>query len=250
MLLGKNDFKNSKKYALEGLLKTSNPVAPIRDIFRIFCGELEFTERHQDVLGGLAKEVREHLNVNKILCFGDSHVSLFEGIDLFHVHRVGAATAYNLKNQNSSTQARSKIFNILDSSNSKEAAILLSFGELDIRAHIPKASLNEELSLDEACHQTVDLYINFCREISQKGYKLIIYGPFGSGAHEMTKRAGERYYASVKVEKLLREKNALEGYIFFSLHILINHSQMHCRRTFEDGLHFQGIILREEFLKT
>ena len=241
------DFVDARKIVLQAFSLDPAIVGAVRDVFKVLRAEFDFSTAHKSIFLGLVAEIKSSLSVNTIACFGDSHVSLFEGINGFEVYRVGAATAFNLMNPKSSSNAREKILEVLRNKSPKGTAVLLSFGELDIRVHIVKSALNKGLSLDTACENTVDAYIQFCREIAHDGYKVVIYGPYGSGVHSsISGSKSERYYASLKIDQLLRSKSKKEGFIFFSMqNLLINHLSLDFGRGFfEDGLHFPGHRVR------
>lgn len=70
------------------------------------------------------------------------------------------ATAWGLLNENSRTGAGVGIKKILDSEPGQKD-VLLCFGEVDVVDHIGKHGTPE----DESLRQTVDRYMQFCREI-------------------------------------------------------------------------------------
>ena len=90
------------------------------------------------------------MKCNPIYCVGDSHVSFFSGVNLiqplfpeksidyypyFKTARLGPALAYNLCEEGTQSLGREKLFDFLQKRHVSDC-ILLSFGEIDCRAHI------------------------------------------------------------------------------------------------------------------
>jgi hypothetical protein len=70
-----------------------------------------------------------------IYVIGDSHAMFYQlARDIVGIH-VGPATAYNLINPNSKTQARKKVLHTIEEKGIDEKYVLL-FGEIDCRNHI------------------------------------------------------------------------------------------------------------------
>ena len=61
----------------------------------------------------LKNKIMDKMKVKQLHCFSDSHRSLFNNIEGIVCHNVGSATACNLCNQSSTTNAGSKINEIL-----------------------------------------------------------------------------------------------------------------------------------------
>ena len=56
------------------------------------------SETQNDGLTSLINQVKAYLNVNNIICIGDSHVNIFEIGSSLKVYQTGSPTAYNLGN--------------------------------------------------------------------------------------------------------------------------------------------------------
>lgn len=135
------------------------------------------------------------MNKTVLHCIGDSHASFFSGGDrmisefpgktenslaCFRAYRVGAATAYNLVTENSSSKGREKVCNILDTLE-KGSDILLVFGEIDCRVHLLKQA--KKSSREAVVQKCVDRYIEFARIVKEKGYNVYVWGVIGSTPH-------------------------------------------------------------------
>ena len=73
------------------------------------------------------KKILELMSISKVVAFGDSHVQLFEDCDEIEVNHVGASTACNLAEHDSSTRGRRNVLSRLSCMNSDSEAVLLCF---------------------------------------------------------------------------------------------------------------------------
>ncbi|MDR2745646.1 MAG: hypothetical protein LBB66_10725, partial [Desulfovibrio sp.] len=110
--------------------------------------------------------------ISVIHCIGDSHIHLFsndptgqysyQNIESgFMLHWLGPALAHNLCLSESRTQARKKIFNLLTRYLVSDSWLLLSFGEIDCRAHVMQQVMS---SLTEQNHKNIINTIKFVVE--------------------------------------------------------------------------------------
>ena len=194
-------------------------------------------------LKNLSSAILQATSSQEIIAFGDSHVGVFDGIPGFEKVWVGAATAYNLIKLDSSTKGREKIFERLQSATPGSSVVLLCFGEVDCRSHILKHCIKSGRSIDEVCAHVVSRYFEFVGQISSRGFAVILCGPYGSGSdHNDQGSTQERYYASVCIEKMLRDCAKDRRVPYFSLHGVLTDAASQETRVefFEDGLHFPG----------
>ena len=130
-----------------------------------------------------------------IYCIGDSHVSLFTGLNTiapywpskarsilpqFSALHIGPVLAYNLVEKNSSTGFYDKISEILAKNIPPSSWVLLSSGEIDCRAHLIKQALRNNLSFHEVARICVDRYFKGIQQLLDTGHKLIIYNAIPS----------------------------------------------------------------------
>ena len=108
--------------------------------------------------------------MDQIHCIGDSHVDFFN-IPPFVSHWLGPLLAYNLNNK------LDKIYELKIPYGSK---ILVCFGEIDCRFHIPKQVRLQNKNPDELTKECVLRYIEALVKISQKGYIIGTFGPVAS----------------------------------------------------------------------
>lgn len=159
------------------------------------------------------------LDASRIIAFGDSHIYLFKGHEEIQINHIGAATAYNLANQNSSTEAPSYIFNKLSLMNHRTDVVLLCFGEIDIRAHVVKRCQRTGESIRAVVKDVAQKYIDFAQQITQIGFRVIIYGGYGAGTDNISYgSAKERNYAAFYFNKHLAEVSRSNNIGYFSLH--------------------------------
>lgn len=125
-----------------------------------------------------------------IHCIGDSHVSLFSGEDAiqpvwpavsrdhlanFKTYHIGAALAFNLSREGTQTQGREKLFEILSTDVPDGATVLLSFGEIDCRAHLTKQAEKSNTPIPDVVDACLDEYFKVVGEIAALGYRVVVY---------------------------------------------------------------------------
>jgi len=111
--------------------------------------------------------------VNKrifIHVIGDSHARVFKGNMPFIAHHIGAATAYNLIKDSSSTDSHRKLFNIIKRIKKNDIVVLI-FGEIDCRIHTyyQFKKNNERYSIEEIIDRTIENYDRAIKQIKNKG---------------------------------------------------------------------------------
>lgn len=149
--------------------------------------------------------------INPIYVVGDSHSIFFSGAEslkfskgrriwsnflraryvcaftellpTFRVFHLGPTTAWQSFSPKSSTWAKEKLFKLLKCGDiPKGAQILLVFGEIDIRCHIPKAVLSGK-SIEEAVNATVARFMRLPKYLLSKGYRPAIWLPSLTAKH-------------------------------------------------------------------
>jgi tetratricopeptide (TPR) repeat protein len=159
------------------------------------------------------------MNISRIVAFGDSHVLLFNGHDQIEVNHVGASTAYNLVKETSSTCGRQQVLNRIQHLDPDDDAVLLCFGEVDIRANIMKYCYQKKITIDECVDDVCARYMAFASEIASKGFKVFVYGGYGSGVDRTSFGSSrERGYASKCLNARLVELCRNKSFAYFSLH--------------------------------
>lgn len=128
-------------------------------------------------------------NPATIYCLGDSHCNFFSGQDtgfvagsegkhvfpFFKVYHLGPILAYNLVKTGSTTGGREKLFATLKDKVPPGARVLLSFGEIDCRAHLIKQAEQTGQPLEAIVKQCLDRYFVVIEEVRALGYTVIVY---------------------------------------------------------------------------
>jgi tetratricopeptide (TPR) repeat protein len=236
-------YEIAKQYGLRALRLDKSIQGGIAGLFNTFSSQRKSESRFSDFVSGLSVEILRSLSVEKVVCFGDSHVGVFGDIPGFEVVHVGAATAHNLATAASKTNARQKILTHLECLDASSNAVMVCFGEVDVRANIVRRAYLEQCSIHDLCRATANRFLDFCSELQNDGFTVIMCGPYGSGSHLNTVgTACERQYASNILNSELEAEAATRGVIFFSLHsVLCDPLEKSTRLAFfEDDLHFPG----------
>ncbi len=107
---------------------------------------------------------------------GDSHVIPFRGSMPFLAHHLGATTAYNLVNKNSSTKSHEKLFKVIGKIRKKDV-VMLCFGEIDCRIHIyyQHRKSNGKYSINELIDWTISNYGQVMAQLKERGVNFCVY---------------------------------------------------------------------------
>ena len=119
-----------------------------------------------------------------IYCVGDSHVEVFYCVNnsqlcsqKFEIYHMGPFLAYTVGDRgHENYQKTMKQI----SSFTLGSEILLSFGEIDCRAHILRQSEKRSVSVLSVVEEVVHIYENIIRDVSDKGYKVIVWCPIAT----------------------------------------------------------------------
>jgi len=133
-------------------------------------------------INSLIQLLLSKLDKKLILSIGDSHSRLFSNLEGVRVCHIGAVTAFNLVKENSSTKGREKLYEILDIHSPSEVAILLSFGEIDIRANVIKAAIKDRISVKRSAIRTASKFSTAISEIVSRGFYVLVQGVHASGS--------------------------------------------------------------------
>lgn len=140
---------------------------------------------------------------------GDSHAKALRGQRLFIVHHLGAATAYNLRKQNSTTQSNKKLFHIVRRLGGRDVALLV-FGEVDCRIHIYYKYMKggESKSIGDLIDDTVSNYGEVLKRLGELGIRVFVFGV--PPATKVRNEYGYEFYAPLEIHaeinRLFNEK--------------------------------------------
>ncbi|MFT3980985.1 MAG: FkbM family methyltransferase [Ferruginibacter sp.] len=130
------------------------------------------------------------MNNIRLHCIGDSHTSFFTGYNKIQpeypeygysiaknivTYRLGSPLAYNLSEFNSKTKSREKLFEILQKLDPACDVVLLSFGEVDCRAHIIRQAEKNNQSIESVVQNCVYRYLTVVDEIVQLGFNVFVW---------------------------------------------------------------------------
>jgi hypothetical protein len=111
--------------------------------------------------------------------FRARYISAFtELLPVFRVFHTGASTAWSADAHRSASQTREKIEALLRQDIPRGGSLLLVFGEIDCRWHIPKAVLGGKKVAD-AAGETVARFMSLPRRLAQRGYEVTVWQPSG-----------------------------------------------------------------------
>lgn len=159
---------------------------------------------HQTALKTLPSDV--------IHCIGDSHVSFFGGQDViqpgwpersedllpcFVTHHIGGALAYNLTRTETQMRGREKLFAVLDQAVPPGGNVLLSFGEIDCRAHVLKQAAKRNISVEAVVTECLEQYFQVVREVQGRGFQVIVYNAVPSAILRARKSGRDDDYVAV-----------------------------------------------------
>lgn len=170
-----------------------------------------------------------------IHCIGDSHSAVFSGeenmqpiwpmpaankLPYFKSYRIGPATAYQLENK---IDLISSLLNSIDLKDDDK--IMFCFGEVDIRAHLVKRSLELQIPISDLVVECIDRYLNtiswFIKNYKQQ---ILIWGPIASWCEPKIYTGGpsygsiiERNFATKLFNTILLTRADEIGYKYISI---------------------------------
>lgn len=157
----------------------------------------------------IAVEVRLTLGKPVIHVIGDSHSLLFQH-HLIKIHYLGAVTAFNLINNNSTSKGREKLFQAISKIRNKKDIILLVFGEIDCRIHIyyQHNKSKGKISMRSLIRNTAQNYIEAANEIKKLGFQVAVFNVMPPGSQKNIYKYP--YYAPwetrLKITKMMNEE--------------------------------------------
>lgn len=159
-------------------------------------------------------------SIAPIYCLGDSHVCLFSGQDaiqpgwpaqsedllpFFATCHLGGVLAYNLPRTGTTSQGRENLFAALQKTVPAGSTVLLSFGEIDCRAHVLKQAAKRSVPLETVVTECLENYFQVVREVQALGFSVIVYNAVPSAIPQPRKTTREDDYIAAGSR---RERNA------------------------------------------
>lgn len=159
-----------------------------------------------------------------IYAIGDSHAAFFSGEDkmqpcwpersnnilpFFESIRIGPATAYQLGSKKNIINHVISEIKLL-----KDDKLMFCFGEVDIRAHLVKKYLLNDVSIEYIVKECVDRYINALLYYKKYKKEIIIWGPIASWSSNKIYKGpsfGDNFFRN-KVSDLFNQYLESEAY--------------------------------------
>jgi len=137
---------------------------------------------------------------------GDSHVMAFKKDINFFIDDIGPATAFNLKNKESTTRSNEKLFKIIKKIDKRNDIVMLSFGEIDCRNHIYNEykKSKEKISISKLINQTIANYGEVLQKLKEEEIRFCVLGVPPAGHQENI--YGFTYYAPVETRVLINRE--------------------------------------------
>jgi lysophospholipase L1-like esterase len=147
-----------------------------------------------------------------IHCIGDSHSAVFSGeenmqpiwptpaankLPYFRSYRIGPATAYQLEN-------KIPTINEIIKQISEGDKVMFCFGEVDIRAHLLKQSIEQNKPVGEIIIECVNRYFEVIKTYKNNGLDIIIWGPIASWNANHPYTGGPSYGTNIERNEITR----------------------------------------------
>jgi hypothetical protein len=157
----------------------------------------------------------------RIHCIGDSHCCFFLGYD--HIskeypvvakslmprtfcYRLGPVLAYNLNKYGTATRGKEMLDEILTGLDPKKDILLLSFGEIDCRAHILKQVREKNADAQEVVDSCVLNYMTAVKEMTRRNFRVFIWNAVYSANYlEKNNDLEYPYRGTVKERNMITE---------------------------------------------
>ena len=214
--------RGESKKAIELLTKRIEDKYPTLEPDSIFTlGEIISQRRKYETeechATAIVKRLLITLEKEEFKCFGDSHRSVFNNIEGIVCYNVGSGTAYNLGNNQSTSGAGKRIHAMTNNIDPKRCGLIMAFGEIDCMEHIYKNSYRKKRGTEEIIEELAYRYLKFMKELCDKGFTLLIYGPAFSGyAKNSYGTLRQRNEAVLKLNELIKKLVKNEKAILFA----------------------------------
>lgn len=200
----------------------------------------------------------------KLLVVGDSHSLFWKGHDEVRggsdnipgviTCEIEAALAWTLVKEGSTKRGRERSLEYIQSAVEQgfHGCILLSFGEIDMRAHVMKQALS--IGIVSAVRDITDRYVNFIDELRAFKLRLAVWAPIASPPYEIGSdftshwptigTEVERNFATVLFTNLLKKRLHPRNIPVLSLiHQLLHEDGTTIRGFLHDGIHLSQVLM-------
>lgn len=144
--------------------------------------------------------LKRHKEKKTIIAIGDSHINFFCGNGLpkyisignginvcynnidndFTALHLGPCLAYNSPAYGTENKFLEKAEWLFDNFFDKNERVIISLGEIDIRAHVFKETEKRNCSFEVVINDILDRYGKFLKNIKEKGYQVYVWGPIAT----------------------------------------------------------------------
>ena len=177
---------------------------------------------------------------------------VFDKNKLFSVHHIGPATAYNLKNENSSTGSNLKLFDVLEKIDKSRDIVILVFGEIDCRIHIYYKYMMGDMTIpmDQLIDKTVSNYGIVLKQLNDLNINIIVCGIPAAGFEKNI--YGYPFYASHEKRAMIyREFNEklkyfckINNYKYINIYSIVSDENGFIKKEYAaDDVHLNEKIL-------
>lgn len=148
----------------------------------------------------LEMTIDRHRNEKTIIVFGDSHSCFFSGNDMLNLVSVGQGInvcpdcgekpftalhlgpclAYNACRYNTRSRFLEKSEWLISDFFSKGEKLIVSLGEIDMRAHVYKETARQNCSYKKVVEDIAGNYITFLQGLKEGGFNVFVWGPIAT----------------------------------------------------------------------
>lgn len=192
------------------------------------------------------QEAFRHWKDDTIIVLGDSHVNFFSGNEQlrfyplgndinycpmvnnlpFTILHLGPCLAYNSMKNDTSYKFKEKLEYLKQEFIKPGATLILSLGEIDMRAHVFKQTRIQAVPYENIVRDVFNQYSKLIKNLKEEGYTVIVYGPIASQPDECEidskfPRVGteiERNNATLLFENILKDFCQINDIKFFTMY--------------------------------
>lgn len=114
--------------------------------------------------------------MKQIHLFGDSHTTMYAGLNEIKKYNFGGATAYGLMSDHSITRSFQQMQEIVKTLDPGRDLIVFAFGEIDCRILIYFKHMQDSISLLEMIDVVLDRYFSAISYVREKGFEIAVHG--------------------------------------------------------------------------
>jgi hypothetical protein len=190
--------------------------------------------------------------IPEIHLIGDSHVLAYNYSHPFITHHLGAATAYNLSNPQSTTGSFQKLQKVLEKINSHQSVIIFELGEIDCRLHIYKCYRQNQRrqTIKKIITTTITRYLEVVQATASQGFRVAVLSPVPTGVEDNVYH--QEFFADFPIRdqitfafhSLLQKEVEKRGLIYLNLYPLVSAQSGGIKKAFRsDNVHLNQKVV-------